>query len=129
MQINIKSATPVYQQIVHGMQAAVASGVYQTGEPVPSTRDLAIRLKVNPNTVQKAYEELVDSGILQSRRGQGKIVAAQGQRMANQHSERSVSQLMTQAIRMGKEAGMNDRRLRELLGDALKQASKKARAS
>ena len=72
MRIDAKSSVPVFRQIVEGMQSAIAAGVYRPGETIPSTRDLALQLTVNPNTVQRAYSTLVELGVLESRRGKGK---------------------------------------------------------
>jgi GntR family transcriptional regulator len=73
--IDPKDAVPIWRQIEEGMRHLVASGALRPGKGVPSVRDLARDLSVNPNTVVKAYQRLTDSGILVVRRGEGTYVA------------------------------------------------------
>lgn len=68
-------ATPLWRQIEEGMRRLVARGLLAPGEPVPSVRDLARELVVNPATVSRAYQRLVDAGVLQVLRGEGTFVA------------------------------------------------------
>ena len=66
---------PIWSQIEEGVRHLVASGALRPGDAVPSVRDLARELRINPNTVAKAYQRLVDAGILETRRGEGTFVA------------------------------------------------------
>ena len=68
MEIDLTSSVPIFRQIVDGICAAVAAGVYKPGELIPSVRQQAIALLVNPNTVQRAYEQLERDGLLVTRR-------------------------------------------------------------
>ena len=71
MQLNPKSHVPIYQQIVDGIRSSIAAGIFRPGEILPSVRVLAVDAQVNPNTVQRAYEELERQGVIESRRGRG----------------------------------------------------------
>lgn len=71
MQINFKSGKPVYLQVVDQIKAAAASGGLRTGEPLPSIRPLAEQLRINRNTVAKAYSELESQGIIETLPGKG----------------------------------------------------------
>ena len=71
LQINYKSGKPVYLQVVDQIKAAAASGALQTGEPLPSIRPLAEELRVNRNTVAKAYTELESQGVIETIPGKG----------------------------------------------------------
>jgi GntR family transcriptional regulator len=71
IQINFKSGMPVYLQVVDQIKAAAASGSIQTGEPLPSIRPLAEELRVNRNTIAKAYTELETQGIIETIPGKG----------------------------------------------------------
>ena len=66
---------PIGRQIDEGIQNLVTAGALAPGEPIPSVRDLASDLRVNPNTVAKAYQKLGEAGILEVRRGEGTHVA------------------------------------------------------
>ena len=71
LQINFKSGKPVYLQVVDQIKAAAASGTVQTGEPLPSIRPLAEELRVNRNTIAKAYGELESQGVIETIPGKG----------------------------------------------------------
>src|SRR5437870_11227355 len=71
LQINFKSGKPVYLQVVDQIKAAAASGSLQPGEALPTIRPLAEELRVNRNTIAKAYAELESSGIIETLPGKG----------------------------------------------------------
>lgn len=71
IQLNFKSGKPVYLQMVDQVKAAAASGVLRAGEPLPSIRPLAEQLRVNRNTVAKAYTELEAQGVIETLAGRG----------------------------------------------------------
>ncbi len=73
-QINYRSGKPIYLQLVDQIKAAAASGALQTGEALPSIRPLAEELRVNRNTVAKAYSELENLGVLEMQPGRGCFV-------------------------------------------------------
>ena len=67
--------TPIWSQIEEAVRHLVASGALRPGNGLPSVRDLARELRINPNTVAKAYQRLAEAGILETRRGEGTFVA------------------------------------------------------
>jgi len=71
LQINFKSGMPIYLQLVDQIKAAAASGALRPGEALPSIRPLAEELRVNRNTVAKAYSELESLGVIQTLPGRG----------------------------------------------------------
>ena len=75
IQLNFRSGIPVYLQLVDQVKAAVASGGLRAGEALPSIRPLAEQLRINRNTVAKAYTELENQGVIQSLPGKGSVVA------------------------------------------------------
>jgi GntR family transcriptional regulator len=75
-QLNFKSGKPVYLQLVDQVKAAAASGAVQAGEPLPSIRPLAEELRVNRNTVAKAYAELESQRVIETVAGKGCFVRA-----------------------------------------------------
>jgi GntR family transcriptional regulator len=93
-QLNFKSGKPVYLQVVDQVKAAAASGAVQPGEPLPSIRPLAEELRVNRNTVAKAYAELESQGVIETLAGKGCFVRAN-----NSPWKKAVRlELLTQAI-------------------------------
>ena len=71
LQINFKSGMPIYLQVVDQIKAAAASGALRSGEALPSIRPLAVELRVNRNTVAKAYSELESLGVIETLPGRG----------------------------------------------------------
>ena len=71
LQINYKSGKPVYLQVVDQIKAAAASGVLKPGEALPCIRPLAEELRVNRNTIAKAYSELESLGVIETLPGKG----------------------------------------------------------
>ena len=77
-QLNFKSGKAVYQQLVDQVKVAAASGAVRAGEPLPGIRPLAEELRVNRNTIAKAYGELESQGIIETVPGKGCFVRNQG---------------------------------------------------
>jgi GntR family transcriptional regulator len=77
-QVNITTGagTPIYRQIVDQVRLGIATGALPPGQALPSVRSLAERLVVNPNTVARAYADLVRDGVLESQHGLGFFVAS-----------------------------------------------------
>jgi GntR family transcriptional regulator len=73
-QVNFKSGKPVYLQLVDQVKVAAASGTVQAGDPLPGIRPLAEELRVNRNTVAKAYAELEGQGVIETVAGKGCFV-------------------------------------------------------
>lgn len=76
IQLNYKSGKPVYLQLVDQVKAAAASGAIRPGEALPSIRPLAVSLRVNRNTVAKAYAELESQRIVETVAGKGSFIRA-----------------------------------------------------
>lgn len=70
-QINYNSGKPIYLQVVDQVKAAAASGALRVGDPLPSIRPLAEQLRVNRNTIAKAYTELESLGVIETQAGRG----------------------------------------------------------
>jgi GntR family transcriptional regulator len=73
--INPTDPAPIWRQIEEGVRRMIALGALQPGASVPSVRDLAKDLRVNPNTVARAYQRLTEGGVLAVKRGEGTYVA------------------------------------------------------
>jgi GntR family transcriptional regulator len=76
LRIDPADPRPIWRQIEEGVRHLVAAGALSAGTAVPSVRDLARELQVNPATVSKAYQRLTDAGVLAVRRGEGTYVSA-----------------------------------------------------
>jgi len=76
-QLDLKSRKSIYQQIIDNIKELIITGILRPSERIPSVREMASILTVNPNTIQKAYRELERQGYLYTVTGQGSFVAAQ----------------------------------------------------
>lgn len=74
--IDYKSRTPIYEQIIENVKTLIVSGVLQRDDQLPSVRQLAQELAINPNTIQRAYQELEREGIIYSLKGRGSFVGS-----------------------------------------------------
>jgi GntR family transcriptional regulator len=90
LRVDPRDAVPIWKQIEDGVRRLVASGALAAGGAVPSVRDLARDLRVNPATVSKAYQRLTDAGTLEVRRGEGTFVAAAPPAMARSERTRTL---------------------------------------
>jgi GntR family transcriptional regulator len=124
--IEPESYVPVYLQIVERLRSAIAAGVYRPGEALPSLRLLATDLKVNPNTVQRAFDELHRQGLIKSHRGVGMFVAERGARSALGRSEEAVQAAFVQTASAALAAGLKPQRIRELFEASLEHALAKS---
>jgi GntR family transcriptional regulator len=123
LRLELDSHVPLYLQIVEHVRSAIAAGVYRPGEALPSLRVLAADLRINPNTVQRAYDELERQGLVRSHRGVGMFVAQRGARAARGRAEESILSAFVQAVFAATAAGLTSERIRELFEAALEQAA------
>ena len=74
--LNFRDGRPIYMQILESVQNQIRSGVLQSGDQLPSVRELASQLAINPNTIQRAYRELEAGGWIATVPGKGCFVSA-----------------------------------------------------
>ena len=76
LDVNPRSGVPIYVQLVQQITHAMEIGILQTGDQLPTVRQLASELTIAPNTIVKAYDELAQLGLIESRQGVGTVVTA-----------------------------------------------------
>ena len=115
MFINIdpSSGLPIYIQIAQQIKTAVAMGRLQPEDPLPSVRQLAVDLAVNPNTVARAYLDLEIEGVIYKRQGAGTFVSGRGVEMSKNERRRVLTELFEKVLVEGVNLGMDERELRE----------------
>lgn len=121
MKIDPSSHVPIYRQIADEIRGAVAAGVYRPGEVLPSLRAMATEIHVNPNTVQRAYDELEREGLVYSQRGRGLFVTERGAASAQLLAGDGVRRAFDEAIRTGQTAGMSAEQIRSVFDDTMKR--------
>jgi GntR family transcriptional regulator len=124
MPVDPHSHVPIYEQIVEHIRDSVAAGVYRPEESLPSIRELALRLVVNPNTVQRAYQELERQGLVYMRRGLGAFVAKDGGASAQSRSETAVCARFGQGVQIARAANMPDERIEAIFQKAMERAGR-----
>ncbi|HEX3557932.1 MAG TPA: GntR family transcriptional regulator [Pyrinomonadaceae bacterium] len=123
MFINIdpSSGLPIYMQIVQQIKTAVAMGRLQTEDPLPSVRQLAVELKVNPNTVARAYLDLEIEGVIYKRQGHGTFVSGQGVEMSKRERRKTVGRHLEKAVVEAVHLGLDEEEMREAFDAALEK--------
>lgn len=77
LQLNYRDAKPIYEQIKEGMRRLLLSNAITAGEKLPSVRELASNLAINPNTIQRAYRELEAEGYVYTKQGKGTFASSE----------------------------------------------------
>ena len=90
--INVADGVAIYRQIVNQVKYLVASGLLLPGEELPPIRALALQLKVTPNTIVKAYDELEGAGVVHKRQGSGTYVSESRLMLENRERQRIIEQ-------------------------------------
>jgi len=104
--VDIADSTPIYLQICEQIKRAVAVEHLKAEESLPSVRQLAQELTVNPNTVARAYLELEHEGVIYKRQGQGTFVSPQALEASRRERRKVVAGLFEKAIAEAEAAGM-----------------------
>src|SRR6516162_8618561 len=129
-QINYKSGKPVYLQVVDQVKAAAASGTIQSGEALPSIRPLAEELRVNRNTIAKAYTELENQGIIETIPGKGCFVKPNHSPLKKEVRRKLLAEEIDQVIVQAHHLQLLPQELLELVNERLStwEDRKKAQA-
>jgi GntR family transcriptional regulator len=121
IRIDTSDGTPIYLQIVGYIKRSVAVGRLKPEDPLPSVRQLALDLTVNPNTVARAYLELEHEGIIYKRQGQGTYVSAQALDAGRRERNRIVAALFEKAIVEAVSFGMSGSEIAELYAQLMRR--------
>ena len=111
--IDPRSPNPLWGQIAARIRVAVAAGVLRPGEILPSVRELAKRLRVNPATVAQAYKELASEGFVEARHGAGTFVREVSQENRAMERKRQATKLVRRMLEDGARLGINGKDLIE----------------
>ena len=103
--LDLHTGVPAYRQIIDQIRGALASGALATGDQLPTVRQLAVDLAINPNTVVRAYKELELGGLLETHQGTGTFISAQKLPRADAERERQLGQIVADAVARAGAAG------------------------
>jgi GntR family transcriptional regulator len=121
--IDPADARPIYVQIMDEIRRAVVLGTVKPDDPLPSVRQLAGELKVNPNTVQQAYRELERDGLVYVRRGQGTFVAEEGVVQTDKERRELARMVASRALREAYRNGLSSEDLVAAIEEAVATGS------
>jgi GntR family transcriptional regulator len=114
LHIDAHNGLAVYDQIVRQVKFAVADGTLSSGEMVPSVRELAKELAVNPNTVARAYRQLQDDGVLAVVRGTGLAVEGGARRGCQAERKRLIRERLNDVLTEAHLSGLDESQIQEL---------------
>jgi GntR family transcriptional regulator len=103
--LDLHSGVPVYRQIIDQVRGGLAAGALAVGDQLPTVRQLAVDLSINPNTVVRAYRELELGGLLETHQGTGTFISAQKLQGGNQERARQLSRIVEDAVSRAGAAG------------------------
>jgi len=111
--LDLRSGVPIYRQLIDQVRAGMASGALSAGDQLPTVRQLAVDLAINPNTVMRAYRELELGGLLETQQGTGTFISDKKLERKSAERERQLGQLAAEFAARAGAAGFT---VEELLG-------------
>jgi GntR family transcriptional regulator len=121
------SGVPVYRQLIDQVQAAVAAGVLAAGDQLPTVRQVAVDLVINPNTVLRAYREMEIRGTLDTQQGSGTFIADRKIEYSKGERERQLGQLVGEFVSRAGSAGFTVEQLIKALRELSSEVEPKRR--
>jgi GntR family transcriptional regulator len=123
--IDLHSGVPVYRQLIDQARSGVASGSLTAGDQLPTVRQLAVDLSINPNTVMRAYRELELGGLLETQQGTGTFIANKKLEKNSAERERELSQMVGEIAARAGAAGFTLESVIERLREMLPRATQR----
>lgn len=121
--IDYRDRKPIYEQVIEKFQQMILCGALQPGESMPSVRNLAMELSINPNTIQRAYQELERKGYIVSIKGKGSFVSDSGEAARTRRAE--LKEELKNCVEKAFSAGLNEQELTEMLTDCINAVKNK----
>jgi GntR family transcriptional regulator len=119
-----ESGEPIYYQLIRQIKHAVTSGILNPGDQMPTVRELAARLLINPNTVARAYRELMHDGVLTATQGGGTFVKMEPQPLVRTERERRLEPFIQQLVAEAQVLGISDESLLRQIKNALAKSAR-----
>jgi GntR family transcriptional regulator len=116
---------PIYEQIKKGIKGEISLGVLKANEALPSIRDLAAELVVNPNTVARAYRELELEGLIYTRKGRASFVSENSASLIQRDRVRLSEDLFDRAIAEARKFGLDAAEIRRIVESRLRYQEKR----
>jgi GntR family transcriptional regulator len=121
------SGVPVYRQIIDQVMGRIAAGALLPGDQLPTVRQVAVDLAINPNTVQRAYREMEIRGVLDTQQGTGTFISQQKVKRDEVERRRQLTQLVSDFVARAGAAGFTVKELLEEIHDFNTEGERKRR--
>jgi GntR family transcriptional regulator len=125
--LDLHSGVPVYRQIIDQIMGGMAAGILSGGDQLPTVRQVAVDLAINPNTVARAYRELEIRGVLDTQQGTGTFISHQRVKRDEVERERQLNQLVSDFVARAGAAGFTIEDLLEQLHERQNDSTKRNR--
>ena len=127
--LNPHSGVPVYRQLIDQVQAATATGSLRVGDQLPTVRQVAVDLTINPNTVLRAYREMEIRGFLETQQGSGTFIAHRQPTGSSEDRGRQLTLLVEEFISRAGQAGFSVEQLLQAVNQTYQKPESKRRSS
>ncbi len=125
LHIDTSSSIAIFTQITNQVKYSVAMGAYSADDKLPSVRELAVQLRVNPNTVVKAYRDLEREGVVYTQRGLGVFVSKQAPSISRKERKRIIDERLGAAVDEALRSDLNPAEIRKIVESKLDEKKKK----
>ena len=125
--LEMQSGVPVYRQIIDQVLGGIAAGTLSAGDQLPTVRQVAVDLSINPNTVVRAYRELEIRGVLETQQGTGTFISRQKVKHDEVERQRGLTLLVNEFVSRAGAAGYAIEELVEQLNDRSAEVGRKRR--
>ena len=120
--IDPRSGVPLYRQLIEQVKSSIARGGLRPGDQLPTVRQLAVELSINPNTVAKAYRELEIQGVLATQQGTGTFVSERPAKPRNVDRDRELDELCSAWLARAAERGFTARHVVDWFEEKAKES-------
>jgi GntR family transcriptional regulator len=122
--VSTQSGEPIYEQLIRQIKHAITSGALKAGDQLPTVRELAAKLVINPNTVARAYRELERDGLVESTSGRGTFVKLSPPKLFREERKKRLHPFIEQLISEARVLSFTDEELMEQIKELIKKYAK-----
>lgn len=119
LKVDHSSGVPIYRQVMEQIKYSMAKGVLRPGDRLPAIRQLSLELKVNPNTIAKAYSELEHAQVIETRRGMGTYVSEKKIEMSEEGKMEIITQLAERLAVEAVQLDISEEELQRIVREAM----------
>ena len=123
--INPSNGVPVYEQVTRQVKFAIANGAYEAGQMIPSVREMARNLAINPNTVARAYRQLQDEQVVETVRGSGLAVSSGAKSVCRTERSKLVRQRIVAVLQEAIQSQLGADDIRQIMEQELDRLASK----